>query len=136
MPVNPLVKKLGYSEHERLVIIHVDDLGMSYGGLQAFKDLWEFGTVSSGAVMVPCPWFPAVTEMACANPQMDIGLHATLNSEWTSDRWAPLSTQDPESGLLDQAGYFPRDSETVQKGAKPEDVAAELNTQMERALAA
>jgi hypothetical protein len=136
MPVNPLIKRLGYSENDRLVILHVDDLGMSYGGVQAFKELWEFGTVSSGAVMVPCPWFPAVAEMAGANPQMDIGLHATLNSEWDAYRWAPLSTQDPASGLRDSEGYFHRDSETVQERAKPEAVAAELNMQMERALAA
>jgi len=136
MPGNPLSRKLGYSDDDRLVILHVDDLGMTYGGIQAFKDLWEFGTISSGAVMVPCPWFPAVAEMCCANPQMDVGLHATLNSEWAAYRWAPLSTQDPETGLLDRDGYFHRDCESVYEKAKPEAVAAELNVQVERALAA
>jgi predicted glycoside hydrolase/deacetylase ChbG (UPF0249 family) len=74
--------------------------------------------------------------MACANPQMDIGLHATLNSEWASYRWAPLSTHDPASGLLDSQGYFPRRSETVQEKATPEALAAELEAQAQRALAA
>ncbi len=136
MTGNPLCKKLGYSDTDRLVIMHVDDLGMSYGGIQAFKDLWEFGTISSGAVMVPCPWFRAVAEMYCANPQMDIGLHATLNSEWASYRWAPLSTHDPESGLIDGEGYFHRDCESVYERARPEAVAAELDAQVQRALAA
>lgn len=136
MPGNPLCRKLGYSENDRLVIMHVDDLGMSYGGVQAFKDLWEFGTISSGAVMVPCPWFRAVVDMYCADPQMDIGLHATLNSEWPTYRWAPLSTQDPQSGLIDGEGYFHRDCESVYDKARPEAVAAELDVQIERAMAA
>ncbi len=136
MSANPLCRKLGYSENDRLVIMHVDDLGMSYGGIQAFKDLWEFGTISSGAVMVPCPWYRGVVDMYCANPQMDIGLHATLNSEWGPYRWAPLSTLDPESGLLDSQGYFHRDCESVYSNAKPEAVAAELEVQVQRALAA
>ncbi len=46
MPSNPLLKKLGYAETDRLVIMHVDDIGMSYAGIQAFTDLWEFGTIS------------------------------------------------------------------------------------------
>lgn len=136
MPPNPLSRKLGYSDDDRLVIVHVDDLGMTYGGVQAFRDLWEFGTISSGAVMAPCPWFPAVAEMCRLNPQMDIGLHATLNSEWASYRWAPLSTRDPASGLIDADGYFHRDPESVYDKASPEAVAAELSAQIERALAA
>ncbi len=136
MPGNPLCKKLGYSDMDRVVIMHVDDLGMSYGGIQAFKDLWEFGTVSSGAVMVPCPWFRGVVEMYCTSPQMDIGLHATLNSEWASYRWSPLSTRDPKSGLIDSEGYFHRDCESVYEKARAEAVAAELDAQIQQALAA
>ena len=136
MTPNPLCKKLGYSDDDRLVIMHVDDLGMSYGGIQAFKDLWDFGTISSGAVMVPCPWFRAAVDMAAANPAMDIGLHATLNSEWSPYRWGPLSTHDPQTGLLDDQGYFYRDSESVYEHAASDAVSAELEAQLQRALAA
>jgi predicted glycoside hydrolase/deacetylase ChbG (UPF0249 family) len=75
MNPNPLLKKLGYSNNDRLVIIHVDDVGMCHASLQGFKDLWEFGTISSGAVMVPCPWFPAVADWARQNPDVDLGVH-------------------------------------------------------------
>ncbi len=136
MSSNPLLRKLGYSDRDRLVIMHVDDLGMSYAGVQAFRDLWEFGTISSGAVMAACPWFPAVVAMFCADPQMDLGVHATLNSEWDLYRWSPLSTRDPECGLVDLEGYFPRRSEAVQAKASAEVVAAELDAQVERALRA
>jgi chitin disaccharide deacetylase len=134
--MNPIAKKLGYSASDRLVIIHTDDIGMCHASVQAFKDLWEFGTISSGAVMVPCPWFPATAQMCRENPEMDMGVHATLNAEWTNYRWGPVSTVDAASGLMDAEGYFNQWHPAVYENAKPEAVAAEVNAQIERALAA
>lgn len=60
MNPNPSLKNLGFSNDDRLVIIHTDDIGICHASVQAFKGLWGFGTITSGAVMVPCAWFPAV----------------------------------------------------------------------------
>ena len=136
MNPNPLLKKLGYSDTDRLVIIHTDDIGMCQASLQAFKDLWDFGTISSAAVMVPCPWFPATAEFCRNNPEVDMGVHATLNAEWENYRWGPVSTRDPESGLLDKDGYFHQWRPAVCENATPEAVSAEVNAQVEKALAA
>jgi len=136
MTPNPLLKKLGFSDTDRLVIVHTDDIGMCQASVTAYEHLWEFGTISSGATMVPCPWFPAVAKMCRENPQMDMGVHATLNAEWTSYRWGPVSTRDPETGLLDAEGYFHQWHPAVYENAKPEAVEAEVNAQLERALAA
>ena len=135
MNPNPLLKKLGYSNNDKLVIIHVDDVGMCQASIQAFKDLWEFGTIASGAVMVPCPWFLAAAEMSRQNPQMDLGVHATLNAEWNTYRWEPISTRDPVSGLIDAQGFFHQSVEATVESATAEAVEAELNLQIERALA-
>jgi chitin disaccharide deacetylase len=136
MAANPFLKKLGYSDTDRLVIIHTDDIGMCHASLQAFRDLWQFGTITSGAVMVPCPWFPAVAKMCRENPDVDMGVHVTLNSEWDAYRWRPLSTLDPASGLLDADGYFHHWQPDVYENARPEAVEAEINAQVERAVAA
>jgi predicted glycoside hydrolase/deacetylase ChbG (UPF0249 family) len=72
---------------------------MCQASVQAFKDLWEFGIITSGAVMVPCPWFPAAAEVYRQNPQVDMGVHATLNCEWTAYRWRAVSTSDPQTGF-------------------------------------
>jgi chitin disaccharide deacetylase len=136
MTPNAFLKKLGYSDSERLVIIHTDDIGMCHASVQAFKDLWTFGTITSGAVMAPCPWFPSVAQMCRENPEIDMGVHATLNAEWESYRWSPLSTRDKASGLLDADGYFHQWHEAVYQNAKPEAVEAEVNAQIDRALAA
>jgi len=136
MSPNPYLKKLGYSETDRLVILHTDDIGMCHASVQAFRDLWSFGTISSAATMVPCPWFPAVAQLCRENPEIDMGVHATLNAEWENYRWGPVSTRQAGSGLTDEAGYFHQWHQAVYDHAKPEAVEKELNAQIERALAA
>ena len=136
MTPNPLLKKLGYSNKDRLVIIHVDDVGMCHASLQGFSDLWEYGTISSGAVMVPCPWFRAVAEWAHGHPQVDLGVHGTVNSEWDGYRWGPLSTRDPKSGLMDDEGYFHKREPEAQNQANPQAVGIEIQLQLQRALEA
>jgi chitin disaccharide deacetylase len=133
---NPYLKKLGFSDSDRVVIIHTDDIGMCHASVQAFKDLWNFGTITSGATMVPCPWFPVVKWMCRDNPDIDMGVHATLNAEWASYRWGPLSTRDSASGLLDVDGYFHQWQDAVYQNAKPEAVEKEVNAQIEHAIAA
>jgi predicted glycoside hydrolase/deacetylase ChbG (UPF0249 family) len=136
MNPNPYLKKMGYADTDRLVIIHTDDIGMCQASIQAYRDLWQFGTISSGAVMVPCPWFPETSRMCRENSAMDMGVHATLNAEWDAYRWGPLSTRDPKSGLLDKDGYFPQEPGDIYENATPEAVEAELNAQVDKALAA
>lgn len=136
MTPNPFLKKLGFSNNDRVVIIHTDDIGMCHASVQAFKDLWAFGTITSGAVMVPCPWFPAVAQMCRENPEIDMGVHATLNAEWESYRWGPVSTREQASGLMDADGYFHQWHPAVYQNAKPEAVAVEVKAQIEKALAA
>lgn len=136
MSPNPVLRRLGLSDNDRVAIIHADDVGMCQATLPAFDDLLTFGLVSCGATMVPCPWFPALAAYCRQHPQVDMGVHLTLTSEWDAYRWGPLSTRDPASGLLDREGYFPREPEEVQSRADAAAVQAELEAQVGRALAA
>ena len=136
MSTNPLLETLGFGPDERVVIIHVDDVGMCHASLQAFIDLWDAGTITSGAVMTPCPWFPAVAAWARATPAVDLGVHATLNAEWAAYRWGPVSTRDRATGLLDADGYFHRAEPAVWAAADPAAAQAEIEAQVAQALAA
>jgi predicted glycoside hydrolase/deacetylase ChbG (UPF0249 family) len=136
MQPNPVLKKLGFADDARLAILHVDDVGMCQASAEAFADLWEFGLISSGAVMVPCPWFLEAAKFARQHPEVDLGVHLTLTSEWETYRWGPLSTRDPQTGLLDAEGYFHHLAQPVQEQADPVAVQAELVAQIERTLAA
>lgn len=136
MQPNPVLRKLGFSNDDRVVIIHTDDIGMCQASVDAFAEMVDFGLISSGAVMVPCPWFLEAAAFAREHPEADMGVHLTLTSEWETFRWGPLSTRDPASGLMDAQGYFHKSSEAVWEHADPEAASVELETQIQRALQA
>jgi hypothetical protein len=108
---------------------------MCQASVDAFVEMVEFGLISSGAVMVPCPWFLEAAEFAASHPEADLGVHLTLTSEWDTYRWGPLSTRDPNSGLMDAQGFFHKTSEAVWEHADSEAAIAELDAQISRALA-
>lgn len=106
MKTNPLLAALGYDADARLVIFHADDVGMCHGSNQAFLDLTAAGMLRTGSIMEPCPWAPEILNAAQATPQLDLGVHLTLTSEWPHYRWGPLSSRQSGTGLLDPQGYF------------------------------
>jgi len=130
---NPVLRHLGFAATDRVVVIHADDIGMCQATLPAFVDLLTAGLVSSGSVMVPCPWFPQAAALQHTCPTADLGLHVTLTSEWATYRWAPLTTRDPSTGLLDQDGYFPRNTETLWQNIDIAAACAEMQAQVARA---
>ncbi len=136
MEPNPLLKRLGFTPDDRVVIIHTDDIGMCQASVTAFAGLYEAGIISSGSVMVPCPWFLEAARFAREHPQADLGVHLTLTSEWETYRWGPVSTRELDTGLLDAEGCFPHRSETVWESAQPVAVQIELEAQVKRAIAA
>jgi hypothetical protein len=136
MTPNPLLKKLGFSNDDRVVIIHADDLGMCQATITACETLFETSGISSAAVMVPCPWFLSAAELQNQFANVDLGVHITLTSEWQKYRWRPISTVNEESGLIDSQGFFHTKSNDVQVNAKAEYVREEMNRQIERALSA
>ncbi len=131
-----LLPKLGFEPDSRVAIFHADDVGMCHGANAAFEELSRLGAITSGAVMVPCPWFPEAADLAARNPQLDLGVHLTLTSEWASYRWAPISTASRSSGLIDERGYFWRRLPLVAPKVVPEAAEAEMRSQIERALSA
>lgn len=120
----------------RRVVLHEDDIGMCHGANSAFVELSRLGTCSSGAVMVPCPWFLEAAEDAAADPSLDLGVHLTLNSEKKHYKWRPLTSPSPAAGLTDDLGFFFPDVATTRRKAVPEAVEAELRAQLAAAYRA
>lgn len=136
MTTNPILKKLGFPSDARLVIFHADDVGMCHGSNQAFLDLTQAGIVKTGSIMVPCAWSPEILSCAAADPTLDVGVHLTLNSEWSNYRWGPVSTRDPASGLLDEEGWFWRRPPALLEHMSVQSALVEMRAQLERAAAA
>jgi predicted glycoside hydrolase/deacetylase ChbG (UPF0249 family) len=130
-----LAERLGYPRDAKLVIVHADDLGMAHSVNVATIKAFESGLVTSGSIMIPCPWVPEIAAYARTNPQADLGLHLTLTSEWTQLRWGPVSSKDRVASLLDPNGYFRLTETEAAQGADPKEVEMEIRAQIERAKA-
>jgi hypothetical protein len=73
--------------------------------------------------------------MAAANPNLDLGVHLTLNAEARPVKWRPMTRPPKSAGLTDEAGYFWPEPALVRRHAHPEAIEAELRAQIDAALA-
>ncbi|MFN2156453.1 MAG: polysaccharide deacetylase family protein [Anaerolineae bacterium] len=129
-----VVEQLGLPSGTRAAIVHADDIGMCHAANVAFWEVQAFGIVTSGSVMMPCPWVPEMAAWCRDHPEADVGVHLTLTSEWEGYRWRPISTCDPASGLVDEQGYMWRSVEALHRHMDPDAAAAELRAQVAFAL--
>jgi predicted glycoside hydrolase/deacetylase ChbG (UPF0249 family) len=130
-----IAERLGYPRDAKLLIVHADDLGMAHSVNVATIKAFESGLVTSGSIMVPCPWLSEIAAYARTNPQADLGLHLTLTSEWTLFRWGPVASKDRVSSLLDKDGYFHLLETEAAAHADPKEVELEITAQIARARA-
>jgi len=129
-----LAERLGFAADDRVAVIHCDDLGLCHAANRGGFEALAAGPATCGSIMVPCPWFAEAARHARAHPELDLGVHLTLNAEWDACRWGPVAGPSAVPSLVDDEGYLPRTTlETVQR-AKPEEVAVELRAQVQRAL--
>lgn len=131
-----ILKNVTNAKEDKFLIIHADDLGMSNSINGAIFEAMRKGTVTSAAVMVVCPWFPEVSKYYREHTALDIGIHLTLTSEWSSYRWRPLSSRSVVPSLVDDEGFLPSGVESFRKNAKPSHVRIELRAQIQEAILA
>ena len=128
-------EKLGFPKGAKVIIMHVDDVGMSYdSNLGAIKAVEE-GVATSMSVMMPCAWVPGFVHYLKNHPQIDAGLHLTLTSEWKDYRWGPLSGKPTVPNLVDAEGAMWRSVEETAKHASADEIEKEIRSQLERARA-
>ena len=127
-------EKLGWPKGSKVVILHVDDAGMSYESNKGAIQSMEKGVATSCSIMMPTPWAASFSKYIIAHPSMDAGLHLTLTSEWDNYRWGPLSGKKQVPGLTDKEGAMWESVEEVVAHASPEEIDMEIRAQLDRAL--
>jgi len=130
-----LAEKLGYTNDDKLLIIHADDLGVSHSeNIASFLAL-KGGSVNSASIMMPCPWVAEVADFADKNPIADLGLHLTLTNEWAQMNWGPVASKDKVSSLTNELGFFYDNCLEFGQKAKVNEAEIELRAQIEKAIA-
>jgi hypothetical protein len=128
-------ERLGYPKGARVLILHVDDAGMSLESNEGAIAALTRGAATSVSVMMPCPWVPGFVKWLKTQPGTDAGLHLTLTAEWESYRWVPLAGRSAVPGLVDSTGCLWPDVANVAQHASPDEVTLEMTAQLDRARA-
>lgn len=128
-------EKLGFPKDSKVLILHVDDVGMSYdSNIGAIKSMDE-GVATSCSMMMPCGWIPGYFHYLKEHPDTDAGLHLTLTSEWKDYRWGPLAGKKTTPGLLDEEGAMWPSVKATATHATADEVEIEIKEQLARAKA-
>ena len=132
-PTVSFAERLGWKADQVVVILHVDDVGMSRSSNLGAIEAVERGVATSWAIMMPCPWVPEIASYLKDHPEIDSGLHLTLTSEWAPYRWGPLAGKARVPGLVDPEGCLWRNVAGVIAKATADEVEMEIRAQIDRA---
>jgi hypothetical protein len=117
------------------VLLRLDDVGMNHSVNQAIEDLCKTRIPFSASVMFACPWYQEAVAILKNYPNVAVGIHLTLTSEWRYYRWGPILGKAGVPSLVDSLGYFyQNEAEFLESGFKLEEVERELEAQISRAL--
>jgi predicted glycoside hydrolase/deacetylase ChbG (UPF0249 family) len=117
------------------LIVRSDDGGMSHSVNMALERLIKTGMPVSVSVMFPTPWYQETVDLLKRHPDVAVGVHLTLNSEWRGLRWGPVAGRSAVPALVDTDGHFFATSEALHRN-NPDlrQVELELRAQIDRAM--
>lgn len=119
-----------------MLILNADDVGSTHASNVAAMECLGSGSLTSASILAPAPWFPEIAAYAREHPEADLGVHLTLNCEYSAYRWRPLTDRAVAPGLYDEEGYLWRTVEEAVEHVSVEEAERELRAQIEAALAA
>lgn len=128
-------QRLGWPAGAKVVVFHVDDAGMSYDSNKGAIQALEAGIATSTSVMMPCPWVPQFAAYLKEHPEVDAGLHLTLNAEWKDYRWGPVAGKPAVPGLVDPQGCLWDSVIEVVNHATADEFETEIRAQIDKAIA-
>jgi len=129
-----LAEKLGYEAGTRLLIVHADDIGLAQSVNDATEKAFASGGISSGSIMVPCPWFIDFADYFSNHPDLDVGIHITMTSEWDYYKFGGVLPSTEIPSLLDENGFFYPTTEEFGLHVDPAEAEKEIRAQIERAI--
>jgi predicted glycoside hydrolase/deacetylase ChbG (UPF0249 family) len=116
------------------LLVRIDDIGMNHSVNLALAQLADTKMPLSASVMFACPWYQEAVEILKKNPQISVGVHLVLNSEWKYYRWGPVLGAQAVPTLVDSVGYFlPSSDAFLASHYDLGEVERELTAQVQRA---
>jgi YdjC-like protein len=121
------------------LIVRADDAGSSSSTNRAMLECLRAGVLKNVSVMVCPAAFDDFATLYLAErsslPEHDLGIHATITSEWFAPRWGSVLGPDRVPSLLDDQGFFPPRTDD-HSNALLEEMLAEVAAQLAKMRAA
>ena len=120
------------------VALRGDDAGSCRSADAAILEACACGALRNVSVMACGPTFAEFADAwHTRKPNAALGLHITLNAEWDTVKWRPLSPPEALPTLLDANGYFlPTPQRFHERGASLKEMLREAEAQYQRVKAA
>ena len=129
-----LAEKLGYSENDKLLIIHADDLGLEKSVNSTSFESLKKNTVSSASVIMTTDNIDEVANFSEMNPTLDLGVHLTVTSEWKIHKWGGVLNDEDIPSLLNDNNHFYWNKRKFTKFSNLAEVRNELQAQIDLAI--
>ncbi|PMQ00801.1 MAG: hypothetical protein CBR30_09215 [Dictyoglomus sp. NZ13-RE01] len=117
-------------EKPKYLIITADDFGVCHSVNEAIIKLLENKVISGATLMAPCSWAIEAGEWGRMHPEVSIGVHITLTSEWKNYKWGPVTRNKSVSTLTDKYGYFPERAEDLIGNVDEKELEEEIRNQI------
>lgn len=130
-----LITPLLHADNPPSLLLRLDDNGMNHSVTSAIHKVAATGIPFSTSVMFVCPWYQEAVAVLKQYPDVSVGVHLVLNSEWKYYRWGPILGKSQVPSLVDADGFFLSSSDAfLASRYKMKEVEKELTAQIERAL--
>jgi predicted glycoside hydrolase/deacetylase ChbG (UPF0249 family) len=129
-----LAEKLGYSENDKLLIIHADDLGLELSVNSTSFESLKNNTITSASVIMTTEKIDEVSNFSEINPFLDLGVHLTVTSEWKIHKWGGVLHDKDIPSLLNDNNHFYWNKRKFTKFSNLDEVRNELQAQIDLAF--
>jgi predicted glycoside hydrolase/deacetylase ChbG (UPF0249 family) len=95
-----------FNDDKIRLIIRCDDFGFSHASNMALEKILREGKITAASVIVNTGWLDETVEILKKHPEVSVGVHVCLNSEWVPYKWGPVLPAKEVPSLVDEWGHF------------------------------
>ncbi|HEX8524172.1 MAG TPA: ChbG/HpnK family deacetylase [Tepidisphaeraceae bacterium] len=124
-----------FNDNKIRLVIRADDFGFSHASNMALQKLLEAQAITAASVIVNTGWLDETVEILKKHPEVSVGVHVCLNSEWTPYKWGPVLPAKEVPSLVDEWGhFFGTRKDLLAHNPNMDEVEKEIRAQVDLAL--
>ena len=124
-----------FNDDKIRLVVRADDFGFSHSSNMALQRLLDEGVLTAASVIVNTGWLDETVGMLKKHPEVSVGVHVCLNSEWVPYKWGPVLPAKEVPSLVDEWGHlFGTRKDMLANQPNLDEVEKEIRAQVELAI--